>query len=164
MDLRRANKTNKRKPISSAFCCLYLFIGWVFCYSIRERKLAMMNIELLKKAGIDYEAGLKRFLNDSELYEDVLTAFAADDLLERAQEAFRGGDRQQLLKVVHEAKGSCGNADLTNAYTEASALVTMLRSINCTDEEVAEGFKRFEETYEFVRNGIRAALDAGVFV
>ena len=118
----------------------------------------MINAEVLTKAGIDYQAGLTRFMNDPELYEAVLTAFASEDVLERAQAAYDADDREGLLRVVHEAKGSGGNAGLDRLYAEASALVSLLRGPSYTDDELAEVYQRFTAAYLSARKGIRAAL------
>lgn len=118
----------------------------------------MINAEMLKMAGVDYQAGLARFMNDAELYEAVLMAYAGQDVLERAQEAFQNGDKEMLLAAVHEAKGSSGNADLMAVYVEASALVALLRGNSYTEDELADGFQRFESAYIKIKNAIQAAL------
>lgn len=118
----------------------------------------MIDAERLTRAGIDYAAGLERFMNDPELYEAVLTAFAGENILDRARVAYEKKDYAQLLNVVHEAKGSGGNAGLDNVYAEASALVKLLRSPSYTDEEVKEDYERFARTYTASQDGIKAAL------
>ena len=120
----------------------------------------MINAEMLNNAGIDYAAGLERFLNDADLYAAVLTAFVSEDVLERAQKAYRADDRQLLLRTVHEAKGSSGNAGLDFVYAEASALVALLRSTGYTDEELKETYDHFTAAYMKARSAIKAALEA----
>lgn len=117
-----------------------------------------MKAEELNKAGIDYSAGLKRFMDDAALYEMVLAAFARADTPQRARAAYDANDRETLLSVVHEAKGSSGNAGLELLYTEASALVKLLRSQGYTDDELAQGFLRFEKCYLSMQEAIKAAL------
>lgn len=118
-----------------------------------------MNVELLKSAGVDYAAGLAHLMDDAELYEAVLAAFVSDDVLQRAQAAFRAGDRDALLRAAHEAKGSTGSADLTAVYAEACELVKLLRGGCGTEEEIAACFHRFESVYTSVQNGVRAAME-----
>lgn len=118
----------------------------------------MINAELLSKTGISYAAGMRRFMNDAELYEAVLTAFAGEDILERAAAAYSAGDNEKLLMVVHEAKGSGGNAGLDRVYAEASALVALLRCGSFTEDELTEDYERFADAYTVARDGIRAAL------
>ena len=119
----------------------------------------MINTEVLKKAGIDYQAGLTRFMDDKELYEMVLSAYVRDDLLQRARAAYDKNDRDALLHAVHEAKGSSGNADLTGVYEKACALVTLLRSNDYTDTELKDGFLQFEKAYSAMQEAIREALE-----
>ena len=119
----------------------------------------MINADALNKAGVDYNAGLKRFMNDPELYEMVLAAFARADIAQRARAAYDANDRETLLKVVHEAKGSGGNAGLDKVYVEASALVKMLRSHDYTDDELTQGFERFESAYMTICDAVKASLE-----
>lgn len=49
-----------------------------------------MNIEILKKAGIDYDSGLDRFMGDTELYGTVLNLFLADHTMDDAVSARSG--------------------------------------------------------------------------
>lgn len=119
-----------------------------------------MNTEILQRAGIDYKAGLNRFLDDKELYESVLTAFLTDTCLDRAQQAMDSGDRAELFASIHAVKGSSGNADMTRLYFASSELVACLRQKDETDEDIAELFGKFRDAYLCARNGIRDALEA----
>lgn len=118
----------------------------------------MINAELLNQAGISYEEGMNRFMDDAELYEAVLEAFLDEDILERATAAYEAKDNAQLLRVVHEAKGSGGNAGLDKLYAEASALVKLLRSPSFTGDALDIDYERFVKAYTVARDGIRAAL------
>lgn len=82
-----------------------------------------MHSEVLNKNGIDYNAGLERFMGNAELYEMVLAAFARADIAKRARAAYDANDRERLFQVVHEAKGSSGSAGLSALYAEASDFV-----------------------------------------
>ena len=119
----------------------------------------MIKLEPLIEAGINYQAGLKRFMGDAELYEMVLSAYARDDLIQRARAAYDADDREALLRVVHETKGSSGNADLTCVYETACALVTLLRSKSYSDAQLQEGFLRFEQAYLSMQQAIGDALE-----
>lgn len=119
----------------------------------------MIKAEELNKAGIDFNAGLTRFMGDSELYERVLAAFLRADTSRRARAAYDANDRETLLSVVHEVKGSSGNAGLDLLYTEASSLVKLLRSNDYTDDELTENFRRFEQNYLSAQTAIKAAIE-----
>ena len=118
-----------------------------------------MKADVLRAAGIDYEAGVARFLGDEALYETVLTAFMNDDVVRLARDAYMRGDRAALLSKVHEAKGASGNADLTDVYEAACALVTLLRGGAYTDAELEAGYLRFEAAYLRAQKGIREAQE-----
>ncbi|MDY4611311.1 MAG: Hpt domain-containing protein [Sphaerochaetaceae bacterium] len=118
-----------------------------------------MNSMKLRQAGIDYEAGVRRFLGDKELYETVLTAFLADTAMERALSAFARHDRASLFASAHELKGSSGNADMTDVYATSCALVSLLRDATSTDDEIADSFMRLKEAYVNAMDGIREASE-----
>lgn len=118
-----------------------------------------LNQQTLSSAGIDYQAGKKRFIGDCELYEAVLSAFLEDTTLQRAQLALTQRDRKELLSCAHELKGASGNTDMTALYTACCALVTLLRGENATDTEVESAFERMESAYLIARDGIRRALE-----
>lgn len=119
-----------------------------------------MKLEPLAQAGIDYEAGLRRFMNDKAMYQAVLGAFLRDDVIARVREAYASGDRERLKAAVHEAKGSSGNGGFTAVYDQASALMTLLRGESYTDDELTAAYQRFVDTYMRAWNGIKAALEA----
>lgn len=118
----------------------------------------MINADVLNKNGIDYNAGLERFMGNAQLYVMVLDAFARADIAQRARAAYDSNDRDALLRVVHEAKGSAGNTGLGNLYAQASALVKLLRSQDYTDDELREGFLRFERLCLSVQEAIKQSL------
>lgn len=118
----------------------------------------VIHADALRKGGIDYDAGLKRFMGKAELYEMVLAAFVRADIAGRAKAAYDANDRDALLKAVHEAKGSSGNAGLISLYAEADSLVQLLRSKEYSDDELADAYKRFEETYLSIQAVIRESL------
>lgn len=120
----------------------------------------MINADVLTKAGIDYNAGLERFMNDPELYEKVLAAFTRANITQRARAAYDANDRETLLKVAHEAKGSSGNAGLSNLYTKANELVQLLRSGNVTDDELTESYLRFERLCVSTQTAIKTSLES----
>lgn len=118
----------------------------------------MINANTLNSAGIDYNAELKRFMNDPALYEMVLAAFARANIAERARAAYDANDREMLFQVAHEAKGSSGNTGLNDLYAKANDLVKLLRSQDFTDDELAENFSLFERLCLSIQTAIKASL------
>ena len=118
----------------------------------------MIRSDVLNKNGIDYNAGLERLMGNTELFEMVLAAFTRADIARRARAAYDANDRDALLNVVHEAKGSSGSMGLSALYEEACALVKLLRSRDYTDDELTERFLRFESLCVTAETAIKAAL------
>lgn len=126
---------------------------------LRRKEHIMIKADLLNTAGIDYAAGMERFGGDAGLYEMVLRAFLRDDVAERARAAYDANNLSELLKAVHEAKGSGGNAGFDNVYTAANEVVKLLRGNDYSDEELTARFLRFEKVYLSVQTAIKAALE-----
>lgn len=118
----------------------------------------MMERGILQKAGIDYEAGLKRFLGDEALYLAVLAAFADDDVVKRARSAYDKQDKKALLSAVHEAKGSSGNAGMNAVYQTAVSLMSLLRSEDYDEAALCEHYRAFETAYLCAQAAVREAL------
>lgn len=121
-----------------------------------------MNREILEKSGIDYTAGVKRFMDDSELYERVLTAFLSDDSFSNASQAFSRGDNKALFEQTHALKGVCGNLDMTALYRASGELAEYLRHNESPDKAVVGAlFERLRSAYCQAADGIRAASERG---
>ena len=117
-----------------------------------------MNRDVLQKAGIDYEARLERFMGDEALYHAVLEAFADDDVVKRARRAYDKQDKKALLSAVHEAKGSSGNSGMNTVYRISAELVSLLRRESCDEDELTEGYRKFETAYLCTQAAVREAL------
>ena len=120
-----------------------------------------MKIKQLESAGINYRSGVKRFLDDEELYESTLQLFLKDDLLDRAMKAYENKDYEALFDCAHEGKGSCGNLDIIVLYDLSSKIVELLRHDKKYSEELTVLYKEFVEKYQNVKKYIKFVL-AGV--
>ena len=118
-----------------------------------------MNADVLKASGIDYDAGLARFVNDQELYETVLQAFLHEDCLQRAETAYAANDNQALFKVAHEVKGCSGNADMKRLYVASCRLVELVRHMEGSQEEIDQAYTVFVKAYNEAVEGIRKAME-----
>ncbi len=119
-----------------------------------------MKREVLQNAGIDYQAGLERFLDDEELYQAVLEVFADDDVVARARIAYDKRDPKALLSAVHEAKGASGNAGMSRVYQITAALVSLLRTESYTEDALSAHYREFETAYLSAQAAVREALGA----
>lgn len=116
-----------------------------------------MNKEVLISHGIDYEKGIQRCLDDEKFYEMILGMFLKDTSFERSRKAFEAKDYDMLFNTTHELKGVCGNADIKALYDEVCPLVELLRHKTGTEEEIDSQFKKVEEAYEKIKEGIEMA-------
>lgn len=117
-----------------------------------------MNREILEESGIDYAAGLRRFLEDQDLYEKMLTAFLSDDSFSKASDAFRDRDYAALFEQTHALKGVSGNLDMPELYHGSGELTEYLRHNNTPEENtVSVLFDKISKAYQRVIAGIHAA-------
>ena len=106
-----------------------------------------MNVDMLKKAGINYESGVSRFMDDAKLYESVLERFLQDTTLQRASAALDSFDEAEMMKAVHEVKGVSANMDMMDLYAASSALTQLLRTPGHTWDDVIRFFEDFRLAY-----------------
>lgn len=117
-----------------------------------------MNRKILEENGVDYAAGVRRFMEDRELYEEMLTAFLSDGCCSKAAEAFDKRDYTALFEQAHTLKGASGNLDMPQLYCASSELTEFLRHNSAPDEyKLSELFDKVRAEYARVVNGIRAA-------
>lgn len=118
-----------------------------------------MNSEIIKKYGIDYESGVRRFIGDRDLYELVLRSFLDDKILDDARLAMKHKDYHRLFECAHEIKGSSSNADMYELCSASGKLVELLRNGNYDDISVEECFDCFVTAYERAKEGIKLAQE-----
>lgn len=117
-----------------------------------------MNNVILQENGIDYAAGLRRFLEDRELYEEMLTAFLSDDSFQKASEAFCRKDYSALFDQAHALKGASGNLDMPELYRASGELTEFLRHNRAPEAaRVSELFYDMQAAYSQVAHALRAA-------
>lgn len=119
-----------------------------------------MDRKILEESGIDYSAGIRRFMGDVELYEELLTAFLADDCFSKIKQAFDGMDYKMLLEQAHSMKGASSNLDMSELYRASSELTEYLRNGEEPEaSSVALLFDRTQSAYTQVVCGIKAAIE-----
>ena len=87
-----------------------------------------MDKMILVNAGIDYDGGLKRCLNDTSLYERVLCKFPGDKSYSKIVEALESADAKAAFEAAHTLKGVSANLGLTDLYDSVFPLVEELRN------------------------------------
>lgn len=81
-----------------------------------------------KAVGIDYEAGLRRFVGNVALYEKYLYRFPQEQEYFKMCQAMQEKDYTEAFKQAHALKGVTATLGLTELYREVSELVEALRA------------------------------------
>lgn len=117
-----------------------------------------MDREKLREAGICYEKGLERFLDDSALYEEMLMSFLEDNAFDAAKAAREREDYEALFEACHALKGVVGSLDMTELFSTSSALTEYLRNNHQPDRDITAAlFSEMEAAYRRVIAGIQEA-------
>lgn len=117
-----------------------------------------MDYTILDQYGVDYEKGIARCLNDAGFYQKMLAMFLDDDSYYRAKAAYERKDHKELFRCVHELKGACGNAAMTELFDAVSELVELLRSGSADEALIAALFHKVELAYTRARTGVELAF------
>ena len=120
-----------------------------------------MDRSILERHGINYTAGLRRFMEDEDLYNEMLTAFLADKSFAKAFDAFNKRDYSALFEQAHVLKGASGSLDMTELYQSSSELAELLRHNKEPDEaSISVLFDKMQAAYYQVIDGVRGSLKA----
>jgi HPt (histidine-containing phosphotransfer) domain-containing protein len=115
----------------------------------------MLDREILKGAGIDYEDGVRRCGDNSSLYERLLSLFLADDNFEGAKKGLADKDYDELFSRTHEIKGMSGNMSITDVYRTSSNVVALLRAKDY--DAIPAAFAELEDAYGKATDAIESA-------
>lgn len=114
-----------------------------------------MNEEILKKAGIDYEDGVRRCGDSADLYEKLLGMFLEDENFQAAKACLDGGDYEGLFQHVHEIKNISGNVSITDLYRTSSHVVALLRAKDY--DNIPAAFNEMADAYKMAVEAIKAS-------
>jgi hypothetical protein len=87
----------------------------------------MSLINSLKELGADTDDGLKRFMNNSSLYEKMLGKLPKHVRELEVMPYFESHDYQKALENAHTLKGVMGNLSITPLYVAYTDIVALLR-------------------------------------
>lgn len=88
-----------------------------------------MDRERLIQAGIDYDAGLKRFAGKPQLYEKYLLKLLGDETLKSVRRHIEHKNYPLAFDESHSLKGLYGNLSLGELYDTMCELVEELRTM-----------------------------------
>ncbi len=107
----------------------------------------------LKKAGIQVEDALGRFMGNEKLLERFLLKFLDDRNYEQLKAAIEEKDRETELRCSHTLKGVCGNLSMTGLYDLFTRQVELMRADQW--EEAEAMMPEIETVYQAVTAVIR---------
>ena len=113
-----------------------------------------MNQYKLFKAGIDTNAGIRRFNGRAELYEKYLFGFPADPNFAAMCEGIAAGDAAAAFAAAHALKGVAGNLSLTQLHQDIVPLVEELRAGSL--EHAAELLEPVTADYQRAIDAVKA--------
>ncbi len=87
-------------------------------------------LEELNTLGVDTEDGIFRFMNNTELYKRMLTAFAEMIRESRVTAEFDDKDCDGEIEKIHALKGAAGNLSVKPLYAAYTDIVRLLREGN----------------------------------
>lgn len=87
-----------------------------------------MKEQALREVGIDYDAGLRRFVGKRELYEKYLGQFVEDTHAGDAKKALEAQNYPEVLEQVHALKGLAGTLGFSSLYDISAEMVRNLRA------------------------------------
>ncbi len=110
-----------------------------------------MNVDRLRAAGVDYDAGLKRMCGNETLYQKFLKKFPEDKSIGMLKESLEKEAVEEAFHAAHTLKGVSGTLSLAPLYEKSSVLCETLRKGELADaEEIAAVY----ETYDAIIKAI----------
>ncbi len=91
----------------------------------------------LKQLGVDIEDGIFRFMNNEDLYRQMLIAFAK--MVREAQVTAEFDDNacDKEIEKIHALKGAAGNLSVKPLYSGYTKIVRLLREGNVAEAKAA---------------------------
>lgn len=104
-----------------------------------------MNVDRLRAAGVDYDAGLKRMCGNEPLYHKFLKKFPEDKSITQLKESLQNEEIDAAFCAAHTLKGVSGSLGLTPLYEASSVLCEMLRKGEPADaEKIAAAYETYD--------------------
>ena len=113
-----------------------------------------MDIVLCLANGIDYEAGLARFMGREKVYEALLMEFLNDESYDKLKKALNDKDCKAAFDVAHTLKGVCGSLAMTELERVVSEVTEQLRAgrIESAALLMGEVDEKYKKVHNFLSN------------
>lgn len=116
-----------------------------------------MNTEILKKAGIDYDQGVRRFLNRADVFERMLLSFSDDSGFANAGVLLADKNYDGFFECIHGIKGISANLSMHEVFALSDEIVSLLRAERY--DEIDVPFEKLEITCLRISNAILTATE-----
>lgn len=112
-----------------------------------------MNKKILVECGVEYEEGLKKFMNKTELYDRLLKNFLSENSFELACEQEKAKDYNGLSKSMHAMKSATGTLSMNRLYEMCCKINKDIRegSLNNVSSDFAEAYNEYKKICEGIR-------------
>lgn len=104
-------------------------------------------------AGVNYSAGVTRFMNKEEIYIKFLKRIEGDENFNILRQKINEGDAEGAFAAAHTLKGVCANLSIDGINAVVNPMVEILRSGSL--ENVEPMMKEVERIYGEVVQAIR---------
>lgn len=108
------------------------------------------TILVLRGAGVDTDGALRRFNNNSALYEKFLNKFPADPTFDDVTSAFDKEDKDAALTATHTFKGLTSNLGLDPLFAISSSMVDLIRNDDFAG--AAKNYPKLKAEYDKICN------------
>ncbi len=116
-----------------------------------------MNIEKLKRAGIEYEEGLARFMGNEALYKKYLKKFPVLPLYDEMKQAISRHELEAAFQAGHQLKAFVGNLSMNTFLGILQELTNRLRQND--DEGLSSLTAQLDDLHEQLSSVILEEVD-----
>ena len=110
-----------------------------------------MEIEVMNRAGIDYEDGLRRMSGNEALYRKFLKKFLQDGSMIRLKDCLSEGDMEGVYEAAHTLKGTSGTLGMYELSDSCDAVCKKLRG-NEGDTDVDTVYNRYDAAVKAIED------------
>lgn len=108
----------------------------------------MLTIENLRKYGANVDEGLKRCVNNEQLYLTLVNRFLDQNTFPDLKAAILDHDLEKAFHIAHSLKGVIGNLSLSPLYDVIYQMTELLR--NRTEIDYSDYIQRYEMSYSLL--------------
>ena len=108
----------------------------------------MITIESLRQYGANVDEGLKRCVNNEQLYLTLVNRFLDQNTFPDLKTAIIDHDLEKAFHIAHSLKGVIGNLSLSPLYDVIYQMTELLR--NRTETDYSDYIQRYEMSYSLL--------------